>query len=100
MKSAPSNHTVSLAWADRARCRDADPRQFYAPYGEDAIGRRTREDAVKARYCDDCEVRTQCRDRARQHREYGLWGGESEDERADAGYAPVLWRRRRAADAN
>jgi WhiB family redox-sensing transcriptional regulator len=34
-----------------------------------------------------CPVRLQCRDHARAHLEYGLWGGESEAERAAAGYA-------------
>jgi len=27
-----------------------------------------------------------CRDHARRNLEYGMWGGESEGERADAGY--------------
>jgi WhiB family redox-sensing transcriptional regulator len=42
--------------------------------------------------CASCSARTTCRDFAREHHEYGLWGGESEDERHDAGFrliAPI-----------
>jgi hypothetical protein len=35
-------------------------------------------------------VREPCRIRAREGREYGFWGGESEEERAAAGYAVAL----------
>jgi WhiB family redox-sensing transcriptional regulator len=31
-------------------------------------------------------VLEQCRDWAREQREYGFWGGESEEERAAAGF--------------
>jgi WhiB family redox-sensing transcriptional regulator len=40
----------------------------------------------------------ECRQHARSNLEYGFWGGESEDERAAAGYpvpAPVGGRSRR-----
>ena len=79
-------------WADRGRCRGQDPKQFHAPFGEDAAGRLVRENDVKSRYCANCEVVDQCRDWAREHREYGVWGGESEIERAAAGFAPALSR--------
>ena len=36
--------------------------------------------APSARCCSPC------RDWAREHREYGFWGGESEEERAAAGF--------------
>jgi len=80
---------VSVAWAERGRCRGEDPRQFHAPFGEDAADRLVRENRVKARYCGQCEVVAICREWARTHREYGLWGGESEAERAAAGFAPA-----------
>ena len=34
----------------------------------------------------ECPVLLACRDWAREHREYGFWGGESEEERAAAGF--------------
>jgi WhiB family redox-sensing transcriptional regulator len=100
MDSPQLAQVVSFAWAERARCRGADPKQFDAPFGEDAADRRAREAAVKSRYCDHCAVAEECREWARQHREYGVWAGESEDERAAAGYAPVLSRRRKTAETN
>ncbi|MCZ7529985.1 MAG: WhiB family transcriptional regulator [Acidimicrobiia bacterium] len=36
--------------------------------------------------CQECFVVESCRDWARENREYGFWGGESEEERAAAGY--------------
>jgi WhiB family redox-sensing transcriptional regulator len=36
--------------------------------------------------CAECPVLIECRDWAREHREYGFWGGESEEERAAAGF--------------
>jgi WhiB family transcriptional regulator, redox-sensing transcriptional regulator len=89
-------HVVSFAWAGRARCRGADPKQFHAPFGEDPVDRRAREDAAKSRYCDHCEVVQECRAWAREHHEYGVWGGETEDERAAEGFVPTLSRRKTA----
>jgi WhiB family transcriptional regulator, redox-sensing transcriptional regulator len=83
---------AATSWAERGRCRGEDPKQFHAPFGEDAAGRMMRENDVKTRFCADCEVAIPCRDWARQHREYGVWGGESETERAAAGFAPALSR--------
>ena len=34
----------------------------------------------------ECPVLEPCRDWAREQREYGFWGGESEEERAAAGF--------------
>ena len=36
--------------------------------------------------CKACPALHECRDWARENREYGFWGGESEEERAAAGY--------------
>ncbi len=36
--------------------------------------------------CRTCDVLEPCRRWARENREYGFWGGESEEERAAAGY--------------
>jgi WhiB family redox-sensing transcriptional regulator len=58
---------------------------FFAPPGERPEAREVRE--AKARsICHACPVLTPCRDWARDNREYGFWGGESEEERAAAGF--------------
>ena len=43
--------TPLIPWAERGRCRGADPKQFHAPFGEDAHDRIVRENDVKTRYC-------------------------------------------------
>jgi WhiB family redox-sensing transcriptional regulator len=53
---------------------------------------------AQARFvCRSCAVLDECRAYAREHREYGFWGGESDDDRALAGYVvpwPIGLRRR------
>ena len=51
--------------------------------------------------CADCAVQDDCKEYARDNRELGFWGGESEAERATAGFAPttpIIGRRQVAAD--
>jgi WhiB family redox-sensing transcriptional regulator len=53
--------------------------------------------------CQACSVLDECRTYARDHREYGFWGGESEEDRVLAGYAvpwPIGVRRRSVATAS
>ncbi|MGW7001332.1 WhiB family transcriptional regulator [Streptomyces sp. NPDC054933] len=40
--------------------------------------------------CLDCPLMLACRDWAREHREYGIWGAETDEERTAAGHAPKL----------
>ena len=76
--------TGPLAWtADAACCGQTD--LFFAPAGERPETRVLREARARA-ICRTCEVVVPCRDWAREQREYGFWGGESEEERAAAGY--------------
>ena len=54
--------------------------------------RRVRRENEARKICESCAVRLPCRDFARTHLEYGLWGAENEDERHMAGYrlpAPI-----------
>ena len=76
--------TGPLTWADEASCR-GESRLFFAPAGERPEARATREVQARA-VCRACPALAECRDWARDHREYGFWGGESEEERAAAGY--------------
>ncbi len=72
---------------------------FFAPHAERPQARVRRE--ARARLvCQTCPVIFECRRYARLHLEYGVWGGETEEERAAAGYAvpaPIGGRSRRQA---
>ncbi len=78
---------------------------FFAPFAERPEARVRRETAAE-RICNSCVSLIECRDYARKNRELGFWGGESESERAAAGFAPttpIIGRKRvaeqRARDA-
>src|SRR3954453_8391795 len=73
-----------LEWTDDGACH-GQSRLFFAPPGERPEARAVREAQARA-VCRSCEVVRNCRDWAREHREYGFWGGESEEERAAAGF--------------
>lgn len=101
--------TGGLDWRDLAACR-GQPAFFFPPAGEQPANRERREAAARS-LCLACPVLWTCRRWAREHREYGYWGAESEEERAAAGYCvdfPVgrvaragrKWRREVAATAD
>ena len=73
-----------LTWTEDAAC-SGQTQLFFAPAGERPEARAVREGQARA-VCGACPVLTQCRSWAREQREYGFWGGESEEERAAAGY--------------
>lgn len=79
-----------IDWTQFANCK-GKTHLFFAPKAERPQARARRE--AKARsLCNACIVRDTCREFARVNHEYGLWGGESEEERHLAGYtiaAPV-----------
>ncbi len=76
--------TGPLTWTNQASCK-GETKLFFAPPGERPEARAVRE--AKARsICGACAVLVECRAWARDQREYGFWGGESEEERAAAGY--------------
>jgi WhiB family redox-sensing transcriptional regulator len=85
-------------WLASAACRGR-AELFFAPHAERPQARVRREAAAR-QLCGSCPVLVPCRSFARANREYGFWGGESEDERAAAGYpvpAAVGSRRRRTS---
>jgi WhiB family redox-sensing transcriptional regulator len=79
-----------IDWTQFANCK-GKTHLFFAPKAERPQARARRE--AKARsLCNACIVRDTCREFARVNHEYGLWGGESEEERHLAGFtiaAPV-----------
>jgi WhiB family transcriptional regulator, redox-sensing transcriptional regulator len=76
--------TGPLTWTGEASCA-GQTELFFAPAGERPETRLLREARARA-ICMGCEVVDPCRRWAREHREYGFWGGESEEDRAAAGY--------------
>lgn len=79
-------------WQRHGSCRDLDLAVFFHPEGERDPSRARRVNRAKE-VCADCPVIEACRDWARRVEEpYGVWGGESEDERR-----ALLARRRRDA---
>lgn len=76
--------TGVLEWTKDSACT-GQTRLFFAPPGERPEARVVRESQAR-QVCQVCPVMMECRDWAREHREYGFWGGESEEERAAAGY--------------
>jgi WhiB family redox-sensing transcriptional regulator len=76
--------TGPLQWTNDAACQ-GQTRLFFAPAGERPEARVVRESQAR-KVCQSCPALSECRDWARGNREYGFWGGESEEERAAAGF--------------
>ena len=77
----------ATSWMERGACA-GDSDLFFAPFAERPEARVRRE--AKARViCEECAVASACRAYARANLELGFWGGESESERAAAGFAPT-----------
>ena len=76
--------TGPLTWTTEAACQ-GQTRLFFAPAGERPEARAVREVQARA-VCAACPALLECREWARENREYGFWGGESEEERAAAGF--------------
>ena len=77
-------------WMRDAACKGLTNLFFPAP-AERPQARERRELAAKE-VCAGCSVQRHCVSFAREHHEYGFWGGESEDERHAAGFrliAPI-----------
>lgn len=74
-------------WMEEAAC-NGKSHLFFAPFAERPEA-RVRREASARRICEGCESLAACREYARTNRELGFWGGESESERADAGFAPT-----------
>ena len=90
----------SLGWTRYANCK-GKTKLFFAPKAERPQARARREAKAKS-LCDGCMVRSECREFARTNREYGYWGGESEEERHVLGFtvaAPIGIRGAKYRDA-
>lgn len=63
-------------WFEDAACRGMDPDVFFPNVLETIEEDRE----IAKRVCANCSVRELCQDRG-EDEEYGIWGGEDEDER-------------------
>jgi WhiB family transcriptional regulator, redox-sensing transcriptional regulator len=73
-------------WTSAAACKGRT-HLFFGSAGE-RPERRVRREARARKVCGSCAALWPCRSSARANRENGFWGGESEEERAAAGYPP------------
>lgn len=74
----------------RAACRGLT--HLFFPDSAERPTTRERREAAAREVCSGCPVASTCREFARTNHEYGLWGGESEEERHRAGFrliAPI-----------
>ncbi len=86
-----------VPWQEFAQCKGHTD-LFFARKAERPQARERRE-AKANRLCTMCPVRVPCRTFAREHHEYGFWGGENEEDRHLLGYtvsAPIGIRARQA----
>ena len=74
-------------WMEEAACRGKSD-LFFPPPGERPAARENRENRAR-QVCLSCVALSACQTFARSERELGFWGGESESERAAAGFAPT-----------
>ncbi len=72
-------------WARFAACRGRTA-LFFPSFNERPEAKQRREDEARG-LCRRCPVLAACREWARANGEYGFWGGESEEQRAAAGFA-------------
>jgi len=73
------------SWIEFARCRTKGD-LFFEPFREQPPARKVRVAEAK-RLCATCPAALECRDAGRRNHELGIWGGETEEERARAGFA-------------
>ncbi len=88
-------YVTSTSWMEQGSCRGRSE-LFFAPFAERPEARVRREAQARG-ICLSCPAVGMCRDYARDNRELGFWGAESEAERAAAGFAPttpIIGRRR------
>jgi WhiB family redox-sensing transcriptional regulator len=84
-------------WMADAAC--AGRTQLFFGIAGERPERRVRREQRARKVCATCPVIADCREMARRNGENGFWGGESEEERAAAGFPPVSISRRSVQDA-
>ncbi len=77
---------IDTEWRDQALCTGMTE-VFFGPAAE-RPERRVEREALAKSFCRVCPAVMPCRRAGRLNREHGIWGGENDEERAAAGYAP------------
>ena len=75
---------TNTEWFELAICRGK--LDLFFPKVAERPQTRVRREAKAAMICRQCPVSTECREYGRDNHEYGVWGGETEMERHDAGF--------------
>lgn len=70
---------IFSSWIEKAACKGSS-HLFYSDFSERPARRLKREKAAKS-ICQACPVIQECRRYAHANPEYGIWGGETEEER-------------------
>jgi WhiB family redox-sensing transcriptional regulator len=97
VESLVQRQLTDEAWMDKGACKGLT--YLFFPSAAERPQARERREATAREVCGICPVQLRCREFARDHHEYGFWGGESEDERHAAGFrliAPIGVRAREA----
>src|SRR6266511_5702223 len=81
--------TGPLAWTADAACTGQTD-LFFAPAGERPEARVVRESRARS-ICRDCPVLLECRDWARENREYGFWGGDRKSTRLNSSHVQMSY---------
>jgi len=74
-------------WQLFAVCKGKTHLFYEAPRESEQM--RFRRESLAKRYCAACPVTEICRLNGRLGREHGVWGGETDEERAAAGFLPM-----------
>ena len=88
-------HYESMAWSENALCKGFS-NIFYAPSIGERKEARTNRETMAKNICASCVVIDECRTYAHTHSEYGVWGGETEEDRHALGYRTPPLRNRHA----
>lgn len=72
-------------WMKEALCT-GHTHLFFPPARAEQSRTRYRREREAKKMCLECPVMLQCRDYARRNDEVGIWGGETEEDRWQAGF--------------
>lgn len=75
---------MNQEWMQQGICRGMT--ELFFPKLKERPERQKRREHQAASICQQCPVITQCREYGRKNHEYGVWGGEGENDRHLAGY--------------
>ena len=80
---------ANFFWTDYAVCKKQSE-LFFAPHKNERGPERKRREAAAIAICNTCPVKDVCRQYGRDTQSLGVWGGETELERAIAGFLPGI----------